>query len=134
MNPLPTHTLPRSRRIQRSGEFVLLKTEGERAAQGTLIANWRDSMPGADSRLGVVTSRRIGGAVVRNRARRLMREAFRQARPEFLRPVDLILVARPSIKGRNQEKVSRDFRALMQRARILSAPDSSSPGVPKRPN
>ena len=46
--------------------------------------------PGQSSRLGVVTSRKIGGAVARSRARRLLRESFRLHQRELAQAVDLV--------------------------------------------
>ena len=88
---------------------------------GCLIANWRRLPAGATTRLGVVTSRKIGGAVVRNRARRLMREVFRLHQRELTEPVDLVLVARQSIAGRDRAKVVKDFLATLTRAGLLNA-------------
>lgn len=86
---------------------------------GCLIANWRRLPVDATTRLGVVTSKKIGGAVVRNRARRLMREAFRVHQQELTQPVDLVLVARQSIVGRGLAGVEKDFLATMRRAGLL---------------
>jgi ribonuclease P protein component len=47
-------------------------------------------------RLGISASRRIGGAVVRNRWKRLLREAFRLSRPRLPEGVDLIVIPRPN--------------------------------------
>ena len=46
------------------------------------------------NRLGVTVSTKLGGAVVRNRARRRLREVFRLAQPELRQGFDMVLVAR----------------------------------------
>ena len=46
------------------------------------------------SRLGVTTTRKLGKAVTRNRARRLVREAYRTHRPELPKGLDLVFVVR----------------------------------------
>lgn len=50
------------------------------------------------ARLGVSVSRRVGGAVVRNRWKRLLREAFRSTRPRLPEGIDLIVVPRPGVE------------------------------------
>ena len=45
-------------------------------------------------RLGISASRRLGGAVVRNRWKRLLREAFRLSRPQLPSGIDLIVIPR----------------------------------------
>jgi ribonuclease P protein component len=74
---------------------------------------------GSASRLGVVTAKRIGCAVVRNRARRLMRETFRVHQHDLAAPVDLVLVARPSIAGKGFAAVEKDFLSTLRKARLL---------------
>ena len=54
--------------------------------------------------------------VVRSRARRLLRESFRQHQHKLARPVELVLVARPSIAGRGFAEVEKDFLAVLRRA------------------
>src|SRR5437868_6892948 len=93
--------LSRSFRIKQGRDFARLRQEGERVTIGCLIANWRRLEPGNRSRLGVITSSRIGGAVTRNRARRLLRESFRRNENRLAQPVDLVLVARASIAGKS---------------------------------
>lgn len=88
-------------------------------AQGCLLANWKALPEGAKPKLGVVTSRKIGGAVQRSRARRLLRESFRLHQYDFARPVELILVARNSIAGKNFADVEKDFLATLRRAGLL---------------
>lgn len=111
----------RAQRLKHGRDFVRTRLEGQRAVHGCLIANWRLAAAGSSTRLGVVTSRKLGGAVARNRARRLMREVFRLQQHALSEPVDLVLVARQSIVGRKRADVEKDFLALMRRAGLLSA-------------
>jgi ribonuclease P protein component len=109
----------RAARIKQSRDFARVRRTGERLALGCLIANWQRLPVNSASRLGVITSGRIGGAVVRNRARRLLRETFRLHQHDLAGPVDLVLVARPSIVGRGFAEVERDFLTTLRKARLL---------------
>jgi ribonuclease P protein component len=108
-------SLPRGRRLQRPAEFSRVRTQGRRLVQGCLILNWMTA-GGQTSRLGVITSRKLGPAVQRNRARRLLRECFRRHQSELTQPVALVLVARNSINGRGLGEVEIDYLAALRRA------------------
>ncbi len=110
--------LPRSRRIQLSRDFARVRNQGQRLAVGCLIANWLPRQ-GETHRIGVITGKKIGGAVIRNRARRLLRESFRLHQHELCQPVDLILVARNSIVGKNFSEVEKDFLQALRRGGLL---------------
>ena len=73
---------------------------------------------GTASRVGVITGRRIGEAVVRTRARRLLREAFRLHQMHLSQPVDVVLVARQSIVGKRFGDVASDYVAALKKARL----------------
>ena len=111
--------LRRAARLPQQRDFARVRRLGQQLALGCLIANWHLLPDGAVPRLGVVTSRRIGGAVVRSRARRLLRESFRQHQNEFTQPVELVLVARNSIAGKNFAQVEKDFLAALRRAGLF---------------
>jgi ribonuclease P protein component len=100
------------------GDFARAKSQGQRWVIGCLIANVMARPEGSPSRLGVVTSKKIGNAVARSRARRLLRESFRLHQKELNRPVDLVLVARPSIAGRGFAEVEKDFMRVLRQARL----------------
>jgi len=110
--------LPRSRRIKQGRDFARAKTQGRRLTQGCLVLNWVAITGGGASRVGVITGRRIGGAVVRTRARRLLREAFRLHQPHLSQPVDVVLVARQSIVGKKLSDVVCDYLAALKKARL----------------
>jgi ribonuclease P protein component len=89
--------------------------------------NWMRLESDSRSQLGVVTSRRIGGAVARNRARRLLREAFRHEQHRLKTPVAMILIARKSIVGQSLAVVSRALQRGLREAGLLV--DSSTPSA-----
>ncbi|HTA31276.1 MAG TPA: ribonuclease P protein component [Candidatus Cybelea sp.] len=116
--PSPRLTFPRSSRLKRPGEFARAKADGRRLVCGCIIANVLGRPPGHGSRLGVVTSKKIGNAVARSRARRLLRECFRLHQRDLARPVDLVLVARPSIAGKKMAEVELDLLKVLRQARL----------------
>jgi ribonuclease P protein component len=66
-------------------------------------------------RLGLAVSRRVGGAVKRNRVRRLLRESFRRLERPRGPGVDLVVVARATLAGLGQAEVDREFRDRVRR-------------------
>ena len=117
----PSLRLPRSMRLKQRRDFTELKQKGQRLAAGCLIANWSLSPPGAGSRLGVITTRKLGSAVMRSRARRLLRETFRLHQHDLRQPVSLVLVARSSILGKQRAEVERDFLSALRKAKLLKS-------------
>jgi ribonuclease P protein component len=111
--------LGRPSRLAQSRDFMRLRQQGQRLALGCLIANWSKLPIGSVPKLGVVTSKKIGNAPARSRARRLLRESFRLHQHELAQPVELVLVARNSIAGRSFAEVEKDFLAALRRASLL---------------
>lgn len=125
---MPSQTLPRARRLRRRTEFQRVFDTGRRVhgRYFTIIASSGDRAVNTDTdgsgfaRLGIVASRRLGGAVVRNRAKRLIREVFRTEAPS--RPaLDLIVIPKPALLDAPWSAVQEDFRAALRRCRRPAA-------------
>ena len=94
-----------------------LLAEG-RATHGTRVVVF--TLPGAGS-AAVVAGRRVGGAVVRNRARRIMRAAWRELAPRVADGVDVALVARPAIREAGARELVAEVEELLARAEVIRA-------------
>jgi ribonuclease P protein component len=73
-----------------------------------------------DTRVGFVCARDVGGAVVRNRARRVLREAWRAQVPRARGGYDVVLVARPAILESKRDDVLREMEDALGDAGVLS--------------
>lgn len=109
----------RASRIKQGRDFARIKQQGQRLAHGCLVANWQVMERAGQTRLGVITSSKVGSAVVRARARRLLRESFRLHQHEFSQPIDLVVIARPSIIGKTYHAVEKDFLTTLRKAGLL---------------
>lgn len=130
---LPSFGFGRERRIRRRADFVRVQSRGERATSRhfVLLVESRapaDGVPdGAPpSRLGVVATRKVGDATMRNRIKRLCRECFRLW-PGFVPDgIDLVVIAREGASeltlGAVRDEWSRARPALLKRcASVLRA-------------
>ena len=76
--------------------------------------------PGLDRRAGFVAGRKTGDAVRRNRARRLLREAYRELKGRIpAMGVRLVFVARPACPGQTRSDIFQEMESLLTRARVL---------------
>ncbi|HET6572371.1 MAG TPA: ribonuclease P protein component [Fimbriiglobus sp.] len=85
---------PAHLRLKSPAEFKAVYDRKKSASDDVLIVYAAENGR-PHPRLGVSVSRKVGNAVVRNRYKRLFREAFRLTRPELPAGVDLVLIPRP---------------------------------------
>lgn len=120
--PQASLRLKSAMRLRTQRDFVKIKAQGRRVVHGCMIANWLPLPPQAKPQLGVVTSRRLGNAVVRSRARRLLRETFRLHQHQLREPLAVVLIARSSIVGRRLAAVELDYLHILRRAGLILEP------------
>lgn len=71
------------------------------------------------TRFGLATGRRLGGAVVRNRLRRRLREVLREMSPAFRPGWDVLLIARPALVETGHETLVGTLRRLLERGGVI---------------
>jgi ribonuclease P protein component len=100
-------------RVLRAGRAV----SSGRAVSGRGHVLYHSPRTGSDrSRFGFVVSRRVGPAVVRNRVKRLLREAVRPLLPVLVIPVDAVIVAREPMRQMTLDDVRRALTTTITEA------------------
>jgi len=128
--PVPTPAdlrFPAALRVKRGEDFDRAYALRRRKdCGGIIVYAARNGLP--VTRLGLSVSRKVGGAVVRNRVKRLLREAFRAVAAGLPTGLDLVVVARPH----SEWDAARYRTALEDAARTLHAqlPPAAPPTAP----
>jgi ribonuclease P protein component len=109
-------TFPRSSRVLRSADFRVVYDKGLRLSS-PMFAAFYLSRTGAETgvRLGLTVPRALGGAVVRNRLKRRMREAFRIHRAEFGGQWDIVLNPRRAALDAPFAEIERAMQRLIEK-------------------
>lgn len=101
-------------RIRRGAEFALVLRKG-RKRRNSLFTLHILRTEGGVTRLGIIASRSAGDAVRRNRAKRLLREAFRRMRPDLPDGLDMVAVAKEPLAEAGLNDVEGALRDALGR-------------------
>ena len=110
---MPSHSFDKTQRVRRRSEFQRVFDSGYRVSSRyfTLLFAARQSAP---PRLGIVASRKLGDAVRRNRAKRLIREVFRHLNAPSA-ALDLVVIPRRELFDVPFADLERDFHVAWRR-------------------
>lgn len=118
----PRLGLPRAQRIRKRPDFLRIQDGGARVGtRHFLVLLAAGAAPDAAPRIGIVASRKVGGAVVRNRAKRLVREVFRHATDLFPAGLDVVVIVRAGAHELAFADAQGEFRAVSSLIRRRSA-------------
>ena len=126
-------TMPHARfgpefRLRRRREFLAVQGQGQKHhLRHFLVFVVHDAAGLGPAQIGITVTKRIGNAVVRNRIKRRVREAFRRQRGSFARGTQMVVIAKRQAAGVHYDAVSADFMKLA--ARLDAKPASNQGGV-----
>ena len=104
--------------LKENYEFRRLYQKGASAVSPAMVLYCRKNRLGRN-RLGLVSSTKLGHAVVRNRCRRRLREVYRLRTPELKQGYDIILVARTRTAYAPWPELQKQFLKLCQKLDLL---------------
>jgi len=104
--------------LSRPEDFAALQGEGTVRSHALLVVRIRRNDLEV-TRFGLSTGRKLGGAVVRNRVRRRLREALRVMAPSFQPGWDVLIIARSPVIAADYQKLAGALQSLLRRGGVL---------------
>lgn len=115
--------LQREHRLTDKRDFQRIFHHGQSFANRYLVMYYLKNRSNDTFRVGFSVSKKVGKAVVRNRVKRLLREAFRLEKDRIEEPIDFVVIARPSAAELDFEKIQQNVQHLL---RNMDRPDGAS--------
>ena len=113
--------LPRSRRITRRADFQEVRQKGESIRGKFLVLGFlKDSELTEPFKLGLITTRKMGGAVVRNRFRRKMRGILHRTGERVASGHWLVIIARNLAAQATSEQLEKEWKWMLHRTGLMT--------------
>jgi ribonuclease P protein component len=113
---LKTSRFSANEHVRKRADFELIYKTGFKRS-GRLMTMFTRERETGPARLGIAATRKMGAAVERNRAKRLVRELFRHNKP--VTAVDVVVVPRREILAAPYDRIELEFRSLMARTKSV---------------
>lgn len=118
--------MDRHHRLREPAAFARLRRQGRTAKHSLVIVSYASNGL-KHNRYGFVTSKRLGGAVQRNRVRRRLREATRSLHPYLKGGYDIAVIARGRIVDESYHTIQTALESSFTQASLLNERGSQSP-------
>lgn len=104
--------------LKENRDFRRLYKQSASYVSPALVVYLKETRAGF-SRLGITAGKKIGSAVLRNRAKRVIREAYREFLPKFNINVDMVIVARRKAAFVKTDIVKQELEILFKKANLI---------------
>ena len=113
MVPAPKEfSFTKDERLLKRVEFLYVTGDGKKFLTRSFIVFVKPNSL-AFSRIGITASRKVGGAVKRNRVKRLVREFFRLNKTRIKKGIDIVVIAKREAVGKGFAEVSRELEKVL---------------------
>ena len=110
--------MKRTERLKLNKDFRRLYARGKSLAGGVVAGYVKKNRRGVN-RVGFTVGKQLGSAVMRNRAKRLMRESYRQLEGGIAGTYDMVIVARNRAAGKTYQQILRDMKYVLTSLGVL---------------
>ncbi|MEO0414810.1 MAG: ribonuclease P protein component [Verrucomicrobiota bacterium] len=111
--------LPRSRRLLRRAEFQRVRSHGKSKAGRFFVLGYLPVSEVHDFRVGLITTKRIGNAVIRNRTRRRLRAVLHRCGEKIKPGYWIVLIARSRGAEASSEQLEKEFKWLLHQTDLM---------------
>lgn len=106
-------------RLTRREDFGSIYRAGKSVANHQFVLYYKRNMTGIHFRLGISASKKVGGAVVRNRIRRQVKEIFRLHAEEIKEGYDLVIIVRKGAIEMEYDALVKSIKHILRKAELL---------------
>ena len=104
--------------VKLNREFTYAYKKGAKIVTGTLVFYWYRNRQ-SESKLGITVSTALGGAVIRNRLKRLMRAAYSARKGDIVGGYNIIIAARSKAMRVKFSQIQKDMDSALEEAKLL---------------
>lgn len=109
----------RSHRLKKNEQFQAVFQQGKSAANKQFVVYLAAQEEQGAFRAGISVSKKIGNAVIRNRVKRLIREAVARLETVIPSGLDLVIIARQGVETMSLQEIEQSLLHVLKRAKVI---------------